>query len=187
MKSLRTTENEVTEKHWKWSHWGTLRMKSLRNTENEVTEEHWEGSHWGTLRMKSLQEHGIKGHSSWDNVYHAVMEDNEDDVWWCYGGPFQLGTTWQSHRLHLLHNYPCIHQAQELWHLWPCTRTSATRMKLSCAVLAFPLGPQQSQLWVGIKNPTWLVGIIQPTTFLICILKCYKRYAVESVQAEIIV
>ena len=33
------------QEHWDWSHWGTLRMKSLRNTENEVTEGHWEWSH----------------------------------------------------------------------------------------------------------------------------------------------
>ena len=33
---------------------------------------------------------------------YAVIDEDEDDKWWCYGGPFRFETTWQGRRPRLL-------------------------------------------------------------------------------------
>ena len=56
---------------------------------------------------------------------YAVVDENEDDNWWCYESPFRFETTWQGRSPRLLraaahaycHNYHGVNQARELRHL----------------------------------------------------------------------
>ena len=47
--------------------------------------EHWDKSPW---------KHGVMGSRNWDFFFNAVINEVEDDNWWCCRGPFWLETTW---------------------------------------------------------------------------------------------
>ena len=68
---------------WRWGLW------------SELPQAKEEG---GTSRLRQPREHGMKGYRSCDLIFNffffnAVIGEDEDDNWWCYGGPFRFQTT----------------------------------------------------------------------------------------------
>ena len=51
-----------------------------------------------TPKLGSPREHSMNGRRSWDDFYHTVMDDTENDNWWWYGGPSQVEITWHGCR-----------------------------------------------------------------------------------------
>ena len=35
-------------------------------------------------------------------LFYAVIDEDEDNNWWCYGGPFRFETAWQGRRPRLI-------------------------------------------------------------------------------------
>ena len=56
------------------------------------------------LRLRPPRECGMDGYRSWDFLFfiNAVIDEDEDDNWWCYESPFWFETTWQGCRPRLL-------------------------------------------------------------------------------------
>ena len=75
-----------------WIFWQRRLWPELPRTRKEA----------GTRRLRSLAEHGIQGDRSWENNYYAVINMDEDDNRWRYGGPCGFKTTWLDHEPRLL-------------------------------------------------------------------------------------
>ena len=56
-------------------------------------EEHWDWGHHESVAWRATKAETI--------FIYAVIDEDEDDNWWCYESPFRFETTWQGRR-------PCL-------------------------------------------------------------------------------